>query len=269
MNNQSEYGIISGNELQLTAYESTPITAWDFDAIKAELARAVSVFASTVYTDESIKSAKEDKARLKKVKDVFEGARKEYKKQCMAPYEAVESKVKELTSLLDRQIAAVDAAVKDYDARMKEEKAKSVKAFYDKKSAPLGEMADQLYDTIFDPKWLNASTPKSRYEAEILGKINTALQNVAAIKALNSPYQDTLLDLYAQTGSTEAVKEKESELRETVARAGISVAAPSAPEQETMNRAEGETLLALKVSPWQLAKVKDFLTALGIEFEVR
>ena len=90
-----------------------------------------------------------------------------------------------------------------------------------------------------------------------------------AIKALNSPYQNTLLDLYAKTGSPEAVKEKESELRETVARAGISVAAPSAPEQETMNRAEGETLLALKVSPWQLAKVKDFLTALGIEFEVR
>ena len=32
---------------------------------------------------------------------------------------------------------------------------------------------------------------------------------------------------------------------------------------------EGETLLALKATPWQLAKIKDFLTALGVTFEVR
>ena len=262
----------SAASLQLAVYESTPITAWDFAEIKRQLERALSLFSDIIYTDDSIQSAKDDRSRLKKVKDVFEAARKDYKKQCMAPYEAVEPKVKELTGLLDAQIAAVDAAVKEYEARMKAEKEAALRTYYDRKAEPLGALAGPLYEKLFDPKWLNASTPKSKCETEILMKINAALQDVAAIRALNSPYLKTLLDCYGATASLDAVKEKDAELRAATEKAGFAstvASEPVAAAPEAPANVDGETILALKASGWQLARVKDFLTALGIAFEVR
>ncbi len=264
----------SAASLQLAVYESTPITAWDFAEIKGQLERALSSFSNIIYTDDSIQSAKDDRSRLKKVKDVFEAARKDYKKQCMVPYEAVETKVKELTGLLDAQIAAVDAAVKEYEARMKAEKETAIRAYYDKKAEPLGALARLLYEKLFDQKWLNASTPRSTYEKEIVLKINAALQDVNAIRALNSPYETTLLEFYGETASLEAVKEKDAELRTAAEKAGFSKEvsvqpAPTEPEPQAAAGTDGVTLLALKASGWQLTRVKDFLTALGIEFEIR
>ena len=258
---------------QLTVYESTPITAWDFDSLKAQMEQALSYFDGLVYTDESIKSAKDNKARLKKVKDVFETARKDYKKQCMAPYEVIETKVKELTELIDRQITAADTAVKDYEARAKEVKEKEARAFYDLKAKPLGDLADRLYPVLRDPKWFNASTQKSVYEKEILFKINAALQDIRAIQALGSPFEATLFEVYAGCGSLEKAKEKDAELRAAAERSGLSAQAAHVPvsvEPPTQTaKTEGETLLRLKASQWQLARIKDFLTALGVEFEVR
>lgn len=258
-------------EFQLTVYESMPIATWDFDSLKAQLEQALSFFDGLVYTDESIKSAKDDRSRLKKLKDVFETARKDYKKQCLAPYEAVEAKVKELTGLIDRQISAADAAVKDYEARAREEKEKEVRAFYDLKAKPLGDLAEMLYPVIRDPKWFNASTQKSVYEKDILFKINAVLQDIRAIRELASPYEATLLEVYAATGSLEKAKEKDAELRASVEKAGIAPPQAEAPAMQTAapEKRDGETVLSLKATPWQFARIEDFLRALGVEFEVQ
>ena len=60
------------NELQIVSLEKTEISSWDFESIKAELAKALSVYQNMVYTDESIKSAKDDNAILAKVKKLIE-----------------------------------------------------------------------------------------------------------------------------------------------------------------------------------------------------
>ena len=48
------------NELQLIPLEQNDISSWDFQQIKTELENALSVYKNSVYTDETIKSAKED-----------------------------------------------------------------------------------------------------------------------------------------------------------------------------------------------------------------
>ena len=68
--------------------EKNDITTWDFDAIKTELGRILSPYEPAVYTDDTIKTAKNDKATLAKAKKAVEDQRKAFKAKCLAPYAA-------------------------------------------------------------------------------------------------------------------------------------------------------------------------------------
>lgn len=45
------------NELQIVSLEKNDITTWDFAMIKSELESALAIYETSVYTDETIKSA--------------------------------------------------------------------------------------------------------------------------------------------------------------------------------------------------------------------
>ena len=116
------------NDLQIVALDQNDLTTWDFERMKANLESTLSVYKSTVYTDETIKSAKDDKTTLAMAKKLIEDRRKEFKKRCLAPYSAVESKIKELVTMIEEQRSIIDDVVKDYTDRQKGEK--EVKAYY-------------------------------------------------------------------------------------------------------------------------------------------
>ena len=63
------------NELQIVTLEQTDITTWNFAQLKEELGKALSVYKNAVYTDETIKMAKDDKAKLAKAKKIVEDQR--------------------------------------------------------------------------------------------------------------------------------------------------------------------------------------------------
>lgn len=56
------------SEFQVARYENADITTWDFAMFKAELQSGLDAYAVVVYTDETIGSAKNDRATLNKVK---------------------------------------------------------------------------------------------------------------------------------------------------------------------------------------------------------
>ncbi len=210
------------NELQIVSLEKTAISSWDFEGIKAELAQALSVYKNMVYTDESIKSAKDDKAVLAKVKKLIEDQRKAYKAKCLAPYDAIEPQVKEIVGMIEEQRALIDDVVKDYTERQKREKEEEVKKYYDKKAFVLGDVAQPLFSKILDPKWLNASTSKSKYEEGIQEAIVKAKSDLDAIRAINSPFVDTLIEKYVETLSLDDAKAKHEELVMAASKAGLN-----------------------------------------------
>ena len=67
------------NDLQIIQLENTDISGWDFARLRAELQRGLDTYAAIVYTDDSIKDAKNDRTALNKVKKIIEDARKAYK----------------------------------------------------------------------------------------------------------------------------------------------------------------------------------------------
>lgn len=262
------------NELQIISLENTDITNWDFPMLKAELQRRLDTYAGIVYTDDTIRDAKADRTTLNKVKKAIEDARKAYKAKCLAPYEEMEPKIKELTELLESHRLLIDETVKDYENRQKEAKELEVRKYYNRKSAPLGDLADALYPKLFDKKWVNASTGKAKYEESILIAIDGAVRDIEAIKALGSPFMDTLLRIYVETLSLDSVKAKNDELTASVISAGLTaqavpptVIAENKPAVEKTNPEKG-TSIKVYATEFQLNQLCDFMKAIGVEYEL-
>ena len=262
------------NELQITNLEKNDITTWNFEQLKMELKDTLSVYETTVYTDATIKMAKEDKAKLNKAKKVIEDRRKEYKAKCLAPYEAIEAQVKEVVGMIEEQRTSIDSVVKDFTDRQKAEKEKVVRAYYDKKSFVLGNLADDLYEKILDPKWLNASTSKNKMEVEIQMAIYNASDNISAIKEMQSPFEKTLIETYVSTFSMDDVRAKNTELMEAMAKSGLEQQVRDTSMQETpkepvkINHEEG-TMLKVYATQGQLNLLMDFMKAIGVNYEVQ
>ena len=169
--------------------------------------------------------------------------------------------------------------VKDFESRQKAEKELEVKAYYDKKAFVLGEYAEPLYAKLLDAKWLNVSTAKAKYEEGVQIAINNALSDINAIKAMESPFVDTLIETYLSSLSMEQVKAKNEELTAAHNKAGLSrtpvsenvspiQAVQSQEVKPTANADEG-TLLKVYATQYQLNQITDFMKAIGVTYEVQ
>ena len=263
------------NDLQIVNLEQMDIAMWNFEQLKGELSKALSLYETMVYTDETIKTAKNNKATLAKAKKLIEDKRKEYKARCLAPYEALEPQMKELVSMIEEQRVLIDDVVKDYTERQKQEKEATVRTYYNKKAFVLGELADALYGKILNPKWLNASTAKSKYEEEMQTAINQALQDIHDIKAMESPFITTLLETYVDTLSIEKVKEKQEELVAVTQKAGFSQTSESVvtTSVDVKQKITSDTLQGVTVKIYgntnQMNQIYDFMKAIGVNYEIQ
>ena len=171
---------------------------WNHEEIKAEVAEKMKEYASLVYTEDQIKEAKADRAKLNKFVQALEAKRKEIKKQCMQPYEDFEKKMKEITGIVNDSIKAIDDQVKGYEEQKKAEKQEQIKAFF--QSMPKIEGFEDLkLSQIWNNRWLNASMPLKKVQDEIssiCGEIKDSLQMLQNLPEFGfeavTVYKDTL-----------------------------------------------------------------------------
>lgn len=126
---------------------------WNHEEIKAEITEKVAFYNSLVYTDDQIKEAKADRAELNKFVKALEDKRKEIKAQCLAPYDSFEKQLKEIVAIVQEPIKVIDAQVKAYEAKQKEDKLNSIKEYFETK-----EFHGIAFEKVFEEKWLNATT---------------------------------------------------------------------------------------------------------------
>lgn len=265
------------NDLQVINLENTDIGNWDFERIRSELQSNLELYTGIIYDDSSIKEAKNDRSTLNKAKKIIEDARKAYKARCLAPYDALEPKIKELVSMIENQRILIDETVKDYESRQKAEKEQEVKKYYDRKAVILGSLADGLYPKLFDKKWVNAGTSRVKFEEGVQTAINHAFNDLEAIKAIDSPFTEALIQVYTQTLSMDMVKERNAELIEAAAMAGLektgegkgdSLSAPISEKQPAPANAEDGTAMRVHATQYQLTMIFDFMKAIGVDYEL-
>lgn len=153
---------------------------WNNDELKAEISKKMQEYKTLVFTEETIKDAKKDRADLNKLKNAFDDERKRIKKLCMDPYNRFESQVKEITSLIEEPIRLIDSQIKEVEQQKKEQKRKEVEELF-------GSIGFQLFvtlDKIWDEKWLNATVSLSKIEEQMKSRMYQIGEDVATIQRL-------------------------------------------------------------------------------------
>ncbi len=151
--------------------------SWNHEEIKKEVTEKVSYYTNLVYTDEQIKEAKADRAKLNKFANVLDDKRKEIKKQCLAPYNDFEEKIKEIVAVVMEPIGMIDKQVKEYEEEKRQEKYKTIKEYWDAKELPFPIELDR----VLDKKWLNASTSLKSVHSAIDSIISTVEKDLVTL----------------------------------------------------------------------------------------
>lgn len=153
---------------------------WNNEELKAEIAEKVKDYKNLVYTDNQIKDAKADRAKLNKLVKALEDKRKEVKKECLQPYEKFEKQIKEVIEIVNEPIALIDGQVKEYEEQKKKEKQEQIEKMFEEKN-----IFDWLkFEKIFDTKWLNATTSIQKIESEIDEKVAKIDAEIATLQSL-------------------------------------------------------------------------------------
>ena len=156
---------------------------FNFDELKTQISESLSKYEKLVYSEDSIKEAKEDRAKLNKFKEALETRRKEIKSLCLKPYNEFEAKIKELTGLIDKPILAIDTQVKNFEENKKEAKMSDIISFYEEVIGDLKELLP--LEKIFNQKWLNSTVKFAAIEKEMLEKIAKVNGDLKVISDLN------------------------------------------------------------------------------------
>lgn len=206
-------------ELRIEELKLPAEISFNFEEIKTEVAEKVEMYKGLVYTEEQIKEAKADKAKLNKFVEALESKRKEIKKECLAPYETFEKKIKEITAIINEPIMLIDKQLKDYETKQKQAKQEEILAYFNEVN--LNEWLD--VELIWDSRWLNASLSMAKVKSEIddkLSKIRTELQILAQLPDYSFEAIEvykTCLDMLKATNEaqrmTAIAKAKEEEAR--------------------------------------------------------
>ncbi|MDD5017590.1 MAG: DUF1351 domain-containing protein [Eubacteriales bacterium] len=179
----------------LTDLETLPATIdYNHEQLKTWLTLSLTHYNGLVVTEDSIREAKADKAKLNALKKAIEDKRKEVKKACLAPYETFEKNVKELVALIDAPILAIDGQVKAFDDVLKAEKKAEIESFYQKNIGDLLELVPLV--KMWDERWLNVTFRQKEIETTIIETIDRARKDLESISALKSPFETQIKDKY-------------------------------------------------------------------------
>lgn len=168
-------------ELKITEWKTPEVITFNFEELKKEITSKASLYKNMVYTDETIKEAKADKASLNKFITALENKRKEVKKDCLAPYEAFEKQIKELVAIIDEPVKLIGLQVAEYEEKEKVAKKKKIAELFEK----AGFQSFVSLEQIFDSRWLNKSVSLKSIEDALNDEIIRIGHDVSAISTLS------------------------------------------------------------------------------------
>ena len=267
-------------ELKINAMETTNAINFNFEELKNEITTKSELYKNMVYTDDTIKTAKEDRASLNKFIKALEDKRKEVKKQCLEPYNNFEKQVKELVRIINEPVTLIGEQITEFEEREKAAKREEVERLFNE----AGFEPFVKLEQIFDPKWLNKSSSLKSIATELKNIAERIKSDLAVLNEI-SEFQFEATETYKDTlDISKAIAEK-NRLVEMQKRKAEHEATQT--EQESSETEEfvddeptfaewGEELddskewktIKMLVSESDIKELKSFCAMSGIELEV-
>lgn len=137
---------------------------WNKEELLAAVRSKVALYEGIVYTEETVKTAKNDRAELNNLVKAIDERRKKVKEVINQPYAEFEKELKEITDLIKKQSAEIDEQVKAFETAEKEEKRAKIMEAYEK---AVGNLAEILpFSKVFDQRYLNKTYTIKSIELE-------------------------------------------------------------------------------------------------------
>lgn len=168
------------------------------DEVKAWLGEVMQKYEGLVVTPESVKSAKEDKAKLNKLRTALEDRRKEVKRDYLAPYMKFEEEYKELLALIDAPIASIDTQIKALDEKEQKEKYRKIEQYFKEITKDLGFTV--VLDKIVDTKWKNKTNSIEKICNALFARVDDIRNDHAELEQYyaDSPHFTAIMNCYMQ-----------------------------------------------------------------------
>lgn len=172
-------------ELKVDEVQIPAKISFNYEELKAQLTKRCEEYRTSVYTEDSIKAAKADRAMLNKLKDSLNAERLRRQKEYMRPFEAFKEQVDDLIGIIGQASSAIDQQIKGYEEQEKARKAQEIKQIFDKIIEESGENAPDFVtlESIYDFRWMNKSKTLKSIEEEISSKLQTIGTNITLIGA--------------------------------------------------------------------------------------
>ena len=205
-----ELNIVTRQEPGIAYFEN-------FEEIKAYLSAQLNRYRNLIYSEDSLKLAKSDRASLNRLKKALDDRRKEIKKLYMEPYLALEAQIKELIGMIDEPLGEIDGFIKEAERAAREEKREEIRQYFDTIAGPLGDLANPLFDSaaFFDPKWTNATTRAKAWQDDVRNRVSQAVSDLRTIQQVGGAHIPALINRYVETMNMEDVSAYQKTLRNT------------------------------------------------------
>ena len=248
----------------ITRQEPGLVEFYNFEDLKTILEAELVRYQNIAYSEDDLKEAKADQKKLKDLRKAIDDRRKEIKKIYMQPYEVVEAQTKELIALIDAPLKAIGTYLDSAKKAEKEQKRQEIRAFYDRESAPLGELADALFasPSFWNPKWELKSAKAKMWQDEIREKIAQAAADLSSLQSAGGEHTPALIAKYLECQYMEQVHQ----FRESLTAAKeISTTVEAADEQDNV---VGWQIMKIHGTRRQMQMLRDQLEIMGMEFEL-
>ena len=271
-------------ELVLKSAEiNLPQSIANLEALKAELIPKLEKYNNLVVTADSIKEAKADRAALNKLKTAIDEQRKEIKRQYLEPYNVLETQCKEVLTLIDAPINAIDKQIKVFEEKDDNEKYNQLTEAFEKLSPPDWiKLAD-----VLNPKWKNKTLKTDALISELTAKVKELVDGLEKITEMykSEPYLLSITEFFKQhkdfsKTAVYAAQMNTAYKKEQAAKAAAEAAAQNAlqnapqdaptvsnesilPEEQTQQETQPQQPQPIYKGKFEVEATKEQLQALG------
>ena len=185
---------------------------WNKEELLAAVRSKVALYEGIVYTEETVKLAKNDRAELNNLVKAIDERRKKVKEVINQPYAELEKELKEITDLIKKQSAEIDEQVKAFETAEKEEKKAKIMEAYEK---AIGNLAEILpFSKVFDQRYLNKTCKLASAIAEVQKKIEQVKTDLETIESVCGKYKLNAKDVYVRTLDLSKAMAEEKRLKD-------------------------------------------------------
>lgn len=222
----------------LSAIEKTLILA-NFDEVLAAVQEISLPYQGMLVTEETMKNAAGDRAKLRKLRDRLDAQRKAVKAACLAPAEAFAKGLAPALAEIDKAVQNIDRQIKELEEISKADKLRELESFFRERVTQ--EIEPYVtFDRILKahPKWSNKGCTIKECQNDIQLDLANIQRGISALRGYPEQYRAVLLDAFTLRYDLSDVIAKYARLKEVEAyesqRSEIQAA------QEAMRKAQNE-----------------------------